>query len=273
MNRFSRSRTHRARLALTRTFCLPALLCLLGAALPVYADEDDGGEDEVSAAVEETFLGELVFPQEAGELQISLGAAFGDEEDTADAVFEWGLTDAWQIEVELAGVLDGDETGLSTVELGVRYSKMDLGPHLHLGVGASLTMATRDLEESAEGSIFFEPALILAGSWDDGRTHLFTGLSTEWLIDDGDLVPGEEEPEDEIEWVLGGYRAGPWGTGTLELQAERDVEGEEDTEWTAAFGWIFPLGSGELGIARAVQLEGDDDDLWLIRWTLELDLD
>lgn len=247
-------------------------LLVLSMCLGLWAGSIAASDTE--GAVEELFLGELVFPQEAGELQVGVGADIGDDGSSWSALMEWGLRDGWQLELELDGAFDGDERGLGTVELGARYAVLDVTPDFHLALGASLSWVAQDLDEAPRDTVFFEPSVVLARDVADGRGHLFAQIGGEWVVDEGSphgLDVGEAE--DAWEWVFGGYRATPWGVGVLEVQGERDVAGEEEAEWRAALGWVFKLEVGELGVARTVTLEGADDEVWMIRWVVELDGD
>lgn len=243
-------------------------LCLLGLPDGLRADADDDG---LEAAIEELFLGELVFPQEEGELQVTLGASVEDEETEAELALEWGLTDAWQVELEIEGAFEDGDNELGLIELGVRFAALDLGPNLHVGAGAALAWSPTESDEAPENAVFVEPTLILAKDWDEGQRYLFAQTSIEWVIDEGDLAPLIDGPEDALEWVVGGYVGTSWGGWTLEAAAERPLEGDErSTDWSLAAGVVFGLGEAwELGVGGVVGIEGEAEDAWLLQLTFE----
>ena len=246
------------------------VLLLLSSGISSVARADD---DEDEAAIQEVFLGELVFPQEAGEVQATLALAHDDENTSAGLAVEWGWTDSWQLELELDGVLDGDRTGLGRVEIGGRHSTLDLGSGFHLAAGLALAFTPEALDsERRRNALDLEPTLIVARDFTDGL-HGFVQLGLEWNLDEGDpsrSLADEDEPEDALEMVLGGYAATPWGGWTLEVAFERELEDAEETESVAALGVVAKLGDGwELGAAGFVGLSDGAEDGFLLTLTVE----
>ncbi len=77
--------------------------------------EGDRASDDsrVTAYIEELLIGKIVYPQEAGEVQLSGGYLLGDEHPHNSSVkfeIEYGITDQFQIGAEAASHFSPDET-------------------------------------------------------------------------------------------------------------------------------------------------------------------
>jgi opacity protein-like surface antigen len=92
------------------------------------ADDKDEDEDEqVTPYIEELFLGKIVYPQEAGEVQLTGGYFHGDEvSENSSFLFEveYGITDQLQIGAEAATHFEPDESfqDLQQCSVGVYYN-------------------------------------------------------------------------------------------------------------------------------------------------------
>ncbi|MCG8456213.1 MAG: hypothetical protein MI919_08015 [Holophagales bacterium] len=230
----------------------------------------DSLSDDGPSGPQEVFLGELAFPQEQSELQITIANSVEDEETVLEASFEWGITDRLQIELELGGLIDSADTatGLGRVSGGGRYARGDARSGILWAAGAEVGWATRAVGETPRDALFFEPHLLLGRDVRGG--HLFALIGTEWVLDDGDLGMGDEGPEDELELVLGGFATTAWGAWTLELGTERALSGGDDPEIRVAVGGVVRLGDRwELGLAGVVGVDGDAEEAWLTTLTYE----
>jgi len=70
-----------------------------------HEDDEDNDDEQITPYIEELFLGKIVYPQEAGEVQLTGGYFHGDEgPDDSTSLFEieYGITDQLQIGVEAA---------------------------------------------------------------------------------------------------------------------------------------------------------------------------
>ena len=126
--------------------------------------------------VEELFQTETVFPQEAGAIQFTLlpQLTIGPEANTKSAlvVFEYGLTDSLQIEIEWQAFLhvkpsDSDEEstqGIGDLEIGVRHSWMNIGGSgFHAALGADFTIPTGNADKDlGEGQFAVSPIVVVA---------------------------------------------------------------------------------------------------------------
>ena len=166
------------------------------------AGAEDLESDEQEGAIEEVFLGELLFPQEEGELQVTLSTGYSSDETEAALTLEWGLSDRLQWEVEVEGVLDGDETGILAAEIGLRQTWLGVRPGLHGAIGLSATFEAQGAGGSIGDIVALEPVAVVARDFDQG--HLFAQLSAEWIIDDGDEgIPLSGSETSDVEDELG----------------------------------------------------------------------
>ncbi len=248
---------------------LPLFLLLISFSPVTWTTYGDDLPGLSEATVEEVFLGDLLFPQEKGELQLTFGAAIGETLTSVVAGLEWGLTDAWQVELEVESLLNGNHPGVSRLELGGRYSAMNARPNLHLAAGLSLAFSPDATDTTPRHATSVESVVILGRDLAHGKLHLFTQLGAEWAINEGDLEPGVEAPEDEFEWVAGGFGQTPWGAATLEVGVDREFRGEQEREWRLAVGWVFDLKKWQLGFGHVFQMEDGEPDIWLVTWTFE----
>ncbi len=167
---------------------------------------------EEEQPVEEVFQAELVYPQEHGALQLTLTPWFssltGQQAGQTAFVVEYGLTDAWQLEAEWHGFGYGDARASETLELGTKYSLMNLfGSTLHVAVGSELEIPIRGEESSLE----VEPFVILAHDFPRlAGLHVFAQAATEFEF-------GSEEEDLFVE------------------------EEGEATAWSAHLGAFFPI--------------------------------
>ncbi|MCY1074012.1 hypothetical protein [Archangium lansingense] len=137
--------------------------------------------------VEELFLADNAYPQEAFELQTTLGMS-GEwrntwEVMTLSLLTEWGLTDRLQIEVraplrwELGGVVAGpEEPSESGIEAGLLYAlvhRPDLGLVLSPGLEVELPLS---LSRSEAPGLAATPFVAVAQSLGPVRLHLNLAL-------------------------------------------------------------------------------------------------
>lgn len=129
------------------------------------ADEDENGqeeqdEDEDEALLEEILGASLVYPQEKGELQLTLAPSFRNQ-DTGNqivlgTVVEIGFTDALQAELEWDAIVvdqpdegDGDAKS-GTMEIEILYAFMNPGgAPWSTALSAGLQFPTSEAEEGA----------------------------------------------------------------------------------------------------------------------------
>ena len=146
------------------------LICLS----PGFAAADSASSPRYHEWVNEVFQSETVYPQEEGEVQVSVGALFerGDEDrrSVTPLALEYGITSAWQVELEWDSVVsldprDGDRVwGSGDLEIGTKYAWMNVGDsNLHLAAGFELGLPVGRFGNGiSEGVAEYEPYLIVA---------------------------------------------------------------------------------------------------------------
>src|SRR6185369_14891092 len=165
-----------------KTSVIAIALLLLPLAV-LKADDDDARSPQL---VQEVFQSELVYPQDKGEVQLTIApsSSHADEGNTRVVPLrvEYGITNAWQLEAQIETMhglrTDGGEraSGLGDVELGTMYSFMNIGgSHLHAAVGADLTLPTGNPNRGlGEGLTQFEPFVAVGRDLPNlGNAHLF----------------------------------------------------------------------------------------------------
>lgn len=242
--------------------CLGLLVCvaIFAPAAPALAegDTDAGDRDgESHALVEELILGESPYPQEAGELQVTLSVEHlsTEEENTTDLVaeLELGITDWLQVGVEVPyRWIDGkegeeDEDGLRDVGVSVLCVLLN-DDALILSGAVEVNFPSGDEDkELGEGKIEVEPMLLGAARFDG--IELYGG------------VGGEITDEDEVFTYSAGLVAalGPV-VGLLEVSGESGAEGGGDEAVIAPGLAVEVMDDVELLIGVPIGLNDDSPD-------------
>jgi hypothetical protein len=231
--------------------------------------------------IQEAFEGELVYPQERGELQVTLAGRVtrGDDERQLQSggAIEFGLTSRWQVQLEWeeAGFhyprLGGRYWSGGGGEVGTQYSFMRLGGSpFHIGAGLALRLLSGD-ETAAEPRV--TPSAMLG--WDGfERLHAFASAS----------LAGREPAEDGVAERASG-RTVDWNLGlvapfrrvrlTAELARRGLAAGHElrlapglvvvlPGRWEAGVGTSFGLGRSPhrpgLSVLLTREMGGRDSD-------------
>ncbi len=117
---------------------------------------------------------ELVYPQDTGETQITLtpGLLRGGTTDVLELPLsvEYGLTDAWQVEVEWTALThhnpeSGSTTrGIGELEISTQYSFLNIGGSLfHVAPRIAVVLPLGSVaKEHTEGFIEYEPSVTVA---------------------------------------------------------------------------------------------------------------
>lgn len=156
------------------------LLCVLQAAVMAQHDVPD-------QPVQEVFQTELVYPQEKGELQLTLGTTF--HRNSAWNAFrtpvslEYGLTNRWQVGFEwdassFKREFDDAEyqRGIGDLRLETKYSFMNIaGSSYHAAIGFEVQLPTANVRKGlTEGCVEYEPFVAVARDFPSlNRTQIF----------------------------------------------------------------------------------------------------
>jgi hypothetical protein len=184
------------------------------AALALLGAVEAGAEQPLN----ELFQSEAVYPQEAGEIQLTLRPLFqrGEEGDkTYQHILglEYGITDEWQLELGFASFVDHDPTdgastsGIGDLELGTKYSFMRIREsNVHAAVAFEVTVPTGDPDrELGEGFMEYEPSLIVAKDFPEWHgLQLFAQLGlgfVDRVREETSERPAADDAEEEDEDV------------------------------------------------------------------------
>ncbi|WP_437756367.1 hypothetical protein [Sorangium sp. So ce1389] len=246
----------------------PALGVLLAAstatapAAPAPLRAEDMREPE-PPVIEELFLGELAFPQEALELQIASSPAWRRHgrlvRFSVPLQLELGITDRLQIggelPLELARNDRGVAAGLGVVRAEALYSFLDdraLGLTISAGVEAGLPAGSRELGATGHA---LEPFVSVHKSF--GSVHLCLSASAEVTLPAAPSDAAEISPGVALAAVLPVGDLAP----TVELAAELDDAAS--LLFAPGVRW-HPARGLELGAALSLGLEDEAPDLGLL---------
>jgi len=214
-----------------------------------------------------------VYPQEKGAFQLSLmpwiTSYEGQRTGGTPLVIEYGLTDAWQAEVEWGGVGYGTPDEGAAVEFGMRYGRMNvLGKRLHMALRSALEVPLEH-DEDPEA----EATLILATDIPRlADLHLFMqGVAVVELGEAEEVVPESEQGKSGWRWNIGAVVPGR----RLHLTAEGNIfQTEEDTHIYATAGVVWDLpGEWQVGLGVPVGLTEASEPVRLITMlTFEIEL-
>ncbi|XXX72866.1 hypothetical protein WMF30_34980 [Sorangium sp. So ce134] len=233
------------------------------AAAPPEQERDEAAGEPAQPAVEELFLGETAFPQEALELQVTLAPAW--ERDGRRVRFgvplrlELGITDRLQVGGELplelvrheGGVAAGLGAAGAEVLLNL-VSDQALGLALSAGLEAALPAGAREL--GAPGYAL-EPFVSLDKAM--GGVHVGLSASAELRLPAARGDAAELSPGVTLALVLPAGAVAP----TVELAAELD----EVASLAVASGVLWRPARGlELGAALELGLAGEAPDVGLL---------
>ncbi|MCP5054580.1 MAG: hypothetical protein GY940_45860, partial [bacterium] len=226
--------------------------------------------------LQELFQTETVYPQEKGELQLTLIANFNKKTHQnslfVPMVIEYGITDNWQVEIESGSYLykknpAGKETfGIDVLEIGTKYSFMDIsgsGAHVAVGFEIGIPLGHSGENESIdEDSVEYEPFLVLAKD--------FPHLNHSQLFTEVRLGFGEAGEGVEFNWNSGFFIP----VGSVCFTGELNYKGGDEKEIYLTPGMVWNLpGAWELGGGAAIGLNENSDSFRVIlTLTYEFDI-
>ncbi len=223
--------------------CAAVLVVLALVPGRAWGQEEEGTLPEL---VQELFQAEAAYPQEAGEIQLTVAA----RPQNARLLVEYGITDRLQVSAATP-YLQLDQDSEEAWEAGVLYNLVN-GPDRAVSVSLEVEIPT-----SGDGTaVSWEPALIAARRM--GSVQLHGTLAASWSRDESELSPG-------VGLLLDAGRLTP----TLELTAA--MARGEAAEVALTPGIYLHLGRNlEFGIAKPLRLQGAPQAEVLALLTLEL---
>ena len=210
--------------------------------------------------INELFQSNVVYTQEAGELQLTLRPVYLNSADSDQWLLsigaEYGITDALQVEVEWGAYvrnapdIEPSTDGTGDLSIGVQHSWLNLGNkplHVAIALEVVFDVGDDDLELNEESTVW-EPFLVVASNLD-----FLMGI--EAFVEIGGEISSEES---ETYFNIGGYRE--WGYQLLSLEynyeeQERYLTPGISKRWQS--GW-------EAGIGIPVGLNDDSDNYRVI---------
>jgi hypothetical protein len=259
--------------ALPRVPRWAAALCC--GATPLVSSGPAAAEEPPPQLIQELFAGEVAYPQERHELQGQVGwsrtASAGGVEQSFPITAEFGITDRWQIGVEIPFVGSragaGAAGGLGNIEAEVLYNFLS-DSQRNLLLTAVLSGAAPAVSEGA-GERGGEVELTLAALKGTGRLYVNANLAAQLAIDgqDGDVQ-------------VGGRAAAALFVDAGPVVPVLEVVGRiEDGAPEALFAWGLrwhPGANFELGMGAWLRTDGATSSHGLMSdcvWELELDDD
>jgi hypothetical protein len=247
---------------------------ILAAWQPAVAQQpsSDADEDEYVQPLQEVFQTELVYPQDKGEVQLTVGPrkfSGGEETGEIPIAAEYGITDRWQVEVEYVAFSsvrldpDGRARGPGDLEVGTKYAFMKIrGSDVHAAVGCNFGFPTGDVSNGlGEGLIEVEPFACIARDFPKlNRMQLFADIGVSLVNRVRARPESDEDAEgsavatDPHEFFLDVGSFVPVGKfrGTLELNwatnqwnnhgAESAIYATPGVVWDPRPGWEFGVG-------------------------------
>jgi hypothetical protein len=228
--------------------------------------------------LEELFRSEIVYPQEAGEVQLTFAPEFGRSPGRpvmASLSVEYGLTDAWQIGCGWQGALGGQgvppgAAAESELEFSVKRSFIHIN-HSSASLALGLEVARAAEDSTAGGSSYeYRPVAVFAKDFPRWNAQVFAlGSVNLSLLRETENEPGPGPGnDDKTEWAMGGFvKLGPvvltqelnWLTsGWNPFSPDRQVF------WTPGVVWKPPSERvWELGFGASVGLSARADPLRL----------
>ena len=152
-----------------------------------------------SRPVQELLQTELVYAQDAGELQVTAGATGFGAAHAVDLplAVEYGITDAWQIGAEWRGFARGGAAphgGLAELAVATKYSFMNLGGRpLHAAIGLELE-APRGAGAEDEPTRIAPMAAVAMDVHRWRNTHLFAAASAGYAVRRADAASRDVAP-------------------------------------------------------------------------------
>jgi hypothetical protein len=264
---------------MAKTFIILTMALICGTGLTsLRADDDD---DEIEQPIQGVFQTDLVYSQDKGEVQLTLAPqwhrAGKSREWIIPLTIEYGLTGAWQVELEWemfkhSNPGEGSTTlGVGDLAIGTQYSFLNIGgAHFHAAVALHILFPTGNIHDDlTEGFIEYEPSLILAKDFPGlNNLQLFTqiGIGLVQRIKSPDDSAEREPAAHEFFLSAGFFLPFQHPIGTFAFTSEFtwttnewNNSGKEDQKYYTP-GLVWNLDNGwEIGIGAAIGLNDDAD--------------
>jgi hypothetical protein len=238
---------------------------------------DEIEEKTKQQPVQELFRTDLVYTQEAGELQFKLAATFrrerGADVSEIPISVEYGLTDAWQVEVEWSALIQRNpktgrtNRGIGDLEFGTQYSFLNIcGSSFHAAPRFSVQLPSASInKELTEGFVEYEPSLILARDFPElCNTQFFAqiGLGLVQRVKEPADARDREPAAHEFAWSTGFFVPFTHWVASVELNGSNNRwnHGGEVNQIYLTPGCVWKLSrSAEMGLGVPIGLNRGSD--------------
>lgn len=246
------------------------------------ANDDFNYKRGYEQIVQEVFIGEVVYPQERGEIQITVVPQYRDTDIEGLLEFpltiEYGITNSWQLEIEwvpFARIYPDtgpSRNGIDDLEFGTKYSFMNIkGSDYHSAFGFEVSFPTGDIDNDisqSEGFIEFEPYIVLARDIKGlNNSHLFTQLGFSYSNKIRDTEENQGQDDSGYGFISNSGYIFPIYDFRLITEFNYESEwngGEREEEIFITPGLILVAGAWEIGFGLAAGLNNDSDNYRLI---------
>ncbi len=217
-----------------------------------------GAKETDEQPLQELFQTDTVYPQEKGEVQFTLAPIFrrerGADVSEISASVEYGLTDAWQVEVEWSALIqrnpkhDRTTRGIGDLELGTQYSFLNIGgSSCHAAPRFSVHLPSGNIDkELTEGFVEYEPSLTLAKDFPElHNAQLFAqiGLGFVQRVKEPADASDREPAAHEFAWSAGFFVPFKGWVPTLEFSGNNNRwnHGGKDNQMYLTPGCVWKL--------------------------------
>jgi hypothetical protein len=243
-------------------------------ALTVGFDSEALAQDESDQPLQGVFQTELVYPQEKGAFQFTSTSTFasGNKKFSNDLTVEYGLTHAWQIELqwESFGRKNNEggsiSRGSGDLHLGTKYSFMNMrGSNFHSAVGFELGLPAASAKKGiSESKIEYEPYVIVAKDFPGlSRLQLFSQMGLSFAHSITRSISSDDTPGGKtIEWNSGMFVPYRKARLTTEINWSKGT-GENNLYLTPGIIWKLPRDM-EFGVGTPLGVSRDADSFKMI---------
>ena len=245
------------------TYCLILSNILIAKATP--------NDSKVEELVQEVFLGEIVYPQDQGELQFTTGyllankgnnflwGSKGEDDFQIPVLLEYGLTDRLQfgtlIPVNFLRTGQAESEGVGNVELELYYNFYNdrrSGRAYGVGFALGLPPATSEIGENA---LSYEPFFVAYQQFNQYALNFSASLEIE------EPLGKDQERDSDVGGDLSLAVIRKYDTVTLLAEIETQIESDNTLLRLAPGLYWQPRDNFELGVSLPIGLTNDTPDL------------
>ena len=237
-----------------------------GAEREADTDDDRGESGKVEEIFQELFLGEIVYPQDRGEIQLTTAVLWGHDgprDVRIPIIFEYGITDRFQVAAiipinfsssgEDPARITGNVEYMGNVELDAYWSFLnDAKTGRAAGIGFAVGLPI-DTEETIEKAYVYEPYLILYQASDLLNVNFTANLEVENFVEAGE--------ETEVNGALGVALFKQYKPYAYILELGVDIEKDRTPVRLAPGAYYhWPDSIWEFGVSLPIGLNSDAPD-------------